>query len=340
MILKLSLSHFRNLSKLSFEPTPSTLITGQNGSGKTSILESLFVLSHKRSFRTSLLDHAIQTGMPYFYLESSWTLCKQEQHKQNQNEQIKLQKVKDKLTEIQSNYPFEPFFLISPHLDPLVIASSEEKRRIFDWSLEYLYDNYAQEQKNYKKLLDNRNKLLKNKNRNYDDFWLFKLSQSGESLHYLRFQFFTGLAEKFIELLQDTAFSGQIRLVYAKGWQGNSLYDALKASKDRDYARSTTLLGAHTYKLHFLHKERPISEFYSRGQLKLINLYFSLALCQIIAARYGSLVFALDDITAELDKKYRHFALQSIKKSNFQVFVTSIEEDTHIAKSMDSVLRL
>ena len=337
MILKLSLTQFRNLSKLCFEPASSNLITGPNGSGKTSILESLFVLSHKRSFRTSLLEHAITTGMPFFFLESTWSLNKDGQ---NMEAQIKLQKVRDKLTESQSKFPFEPFFLISPHLDPLVIAGSEEKRRIFDWSLEYLYENYAQEQKNYKKLLENRNKLLKNKTRDYDDFWLFKLAQSGELLHQLRFQFFRLLAQKFLELLQDTAFSGNIRLVYAKGWQGDSLYDALTASKDRDYARATTLLGAHTYKLHFLHQQRPIGEFYSRGQLKLINLYFSLALCQIIASHHHSLVFALDDLTAELDKTHRDFALEFIKACKFQVFITSIEQDSTLTKNMDFVLKL
>ncbi len=337
-IKEIRLENFRNFPALFFNPSANlNILYGDNGAGKTSILEAIYLLSFGRSFRTSKLDSLISHNS----LQST-AFCKftdkGEQRKlgflRNQHKQNTFSIDGDRANRISEISRIMPVQIFTPQSSDLIIGAPIGRRRYIDWLLFHVEPNYNQLNKNYSQGLQQRNALLKMYE--YDqvnqfkeqDVWLKSISEYGERI--------TSLREHYINLLNDeinNLFSQfypelSFSMRYNTGWdRTKSLNETLELKVQRDLFRGNTGYGPHKADIQFLISGQDAAECLSRGQLRLLVSMLLLAEVKILnRLKQKSTIFLIDDVSAELDEAKREKFVDMSLEYNAQIFITAIDK--------------
>lgn len=314
------------------------LITGDNGSGKTSLLEALHLLAHGRSFRGRARDGLIRTGDPALSVFAEWTatggmLRRAGLRHAGGNWQARLDGAAvghlGELCEALAVVSFEP----GSHA--LIDGASEGRRRYLDWGLFHVEraergGNFLHLWRRHARALKQRNALLRQRRTDTQlDAWEHELQQSGEALTAQRDAHVACLQPHLgamIEALLPAAAGVQLSL--SPGWrrQELSLADALLLARERDLAQGHTSVGPHRADLRLELQDLPGREGLSRGQAKLAALALLLAQAAYLAELDGHWpVLQLDDLASELDRHHQQRVLRALSTSGAQVFVTGTE---------------
>lgn len=220
MILsELKIHHLRNLSSVHLDLSPRfNFIFGANGSGKTSILEALYLLSCGHSFRSREISPIIS------YEQPSLTVFARAQ----QQETISIQKSYSQPTQIKLNNQFcsttsqlayaLPCQVFYSDIFQIIDAGPSVRRSLLDWGLFHVKHNYLSIWKEYKRVLKQRNALLRQQ-APYDHFipWDNLLSQFANQLHLLREEYFAQWSCAFTNVLQELS-PLDCTISYYKGW--------------------------------------------------------------------------------------------------------------------------
>jgi DNA replication and repair protein RecF len=337
-IERLQLHAFRRFVEAELCPAPGfNLITGDNGSGKTSLLEAMHLLGHGRSFRGRVRDGLVRQGEPALGVYAEWragpSLRRAGLRHTGSSWEAKLDGVAathlGELCEALAIVTFEP----GSHA--LIDGSSEGRRRYLDWGLFHVEraergGDFLQQWRRHARALKQRNALLRLQRPDAQlDAWEHELAQSGEQL--------TAQREAHIRHLQPhldaiTAAllpaAGEARITLTPGWRRHdlSLADALLLSRDRDFAQGHTSVGPHRADLRLELRDLPGRDGLSRGQAKLAALALLLAQAAHLAGQDGHWpVLQLDDLASELDRTHQTRVLEALHASGAQVFVTGTE---------------
>lgn len=314
------------------------LLIGDNGSGKTSVLEALHLLAHGRSFRGRVRDGLIRQGQPalraYVEWQAAGLMRRAGLRHAGGNWEARLDgedvRQLGQLCEALAVITFEP----GSHA--LVDGASEMRRRYLDWGLFHVEHGFMPQWRRYTRALKQRNALLRQTGPSGQlDAWEQELAQSGEALTQLREAYVAGLQPCLAELLPALLpAAGGVELALHPGWkrQELSLADALLLSRERDLALGYTSLGPHRADLKVSLRELPGREGLSRGQTKQLALALLLAQAEHLAAFMGAWpVLQLDDLGSELDRQHQRRVLEVLSNSGAQVLMTGTEAPTGLA---------
>lgn len=334
-ITRLQLRRLRRFDELDFLPGPGlNLIIGDNGAGKTSVLEAMHLMAYGRSFRGRVRDGLIQAGAPALEVFVEWQerttgrvrrggLRHSGQAWEGRLDGAPVAQLSD-LCAALAVVTFEP----GSHA--LITGAAEHRRRYLDWGLFHVEQAFLPHWRRYARALRQRNALLKAGGGDGQlDAWDRELADAGEAIARHRDAYLDALAPAVDAMAAELApMLGGVRLEHAPGWRRESmpLADALLLARDRDRQTGYTSVGPHRADWRIAFGALPGREALSRGQAKLTALAALLAQAAHYARVRGEWpVVALDDLASELDARHRLRVLRHLASNGAQVFVTGTE---------------
>lgn len=351
-ITELTIHHFRNLHSIRLQPTSCNVFLGQNGSGKTSLLESIYLLSRGKSFRHHQPRHYIEHGF------SSTTVFA----KLHDDQTVAISKEQDATTELRLNSQVlvtqSPLAQLLPTLllEPVSLAQLEEgsqaRREILDWLVFHVEPSFHPNWLSYQRLIKQRNTLLKQNDVNASlttlqqhelSAWDHQLSQHADKIHQSRLAIIEQWQPYFLAQVQKflPQYADKLRLRYSAGFDievglETTLANRLLSDLELGYTRmgchradiNVVLDLMHTDEAGHNYKQTLLAtDMLSRGEKKL--LVMALRLSQLpLLSKVGKVPLVLvDDITAELDYDALIALLTGLKQVNSQLFITSLSEE-------------
>ncbi|UJH67898.1 DNA replication/repair protein RecF [Allomuricauda sp. SCSIO 65647] len=350
MFLKhLSLVNYKNFSSIDFEFEPTiNCLVGENGVGKTNILDAIYHLSFGKSYFNPVSTQNIKHGQDFFVIEGLFKKNQREEKvvcsfKKGQKKVIKRNgKPYEKFSD---HIGFLPLVIISPADRDLIIEGSDTRRKFVDGVISQSDKGYLQSLIKYNKVLAQRNALLKYfaLNRTFDDRALSiydeQLSLLGQEIFKKRKQFL----ESFIPIFQQQYLAiankeEDISLTYESQLFENDLLPLLKEALEKDRALQYSSAGIHKDDLAFCIKGHPIKKFGSQGQQKSFLIALKLAQFYFIKQQAGTTpILLLDDIFDKLDEHRVAKIVGLVDNDDFgQIFIS----DTHAERTEKVVKKI
>lgn len=322
------------------EASPSfNIIIGENGSGKTSFLEALSVLSHGKSFRTHKYKPLIQQGCSKTTLFSLVDLADGSSItplglQRGIRGEFEIRLAGDRIPSASILASKIPFIVINSTSFGLVEGGPKERREFFDWLVFHVKHDFAFHWREISRCYRQRNALLRKERLSYEDVapWDTIIARSSEILQGMREQIFTEFFDEFEGVRRGLATDGEFLMNTSiglkSGWREEGNYkEQLRASFDRDRRYGYSTQGPHKADLVFKNNAMPVSETFSRGQLKLfISALFITKARVVKKLSKKAAVFAIDDLPAELDEKNQAIFAAWLMDLKQQVFITSIDD--------------
>jgi DNA replication and repair protein RecF len=310
-ILKLEVNGLRNLNEVSIEPKEGfNFIIGDNGSGKTSLLEAIHCLGRGKSFRNHKTNKLIQVDSEAFTVVGK--ICQKGKPISSLSELIELQ----------------PIALIEPGLHRLVEEGPEYRRKFIDWGVFHVEPAFGSIWRTFRRALAQRNAALRDRwPHKAIKQWDTELVIAAENLDQIRSQYLASLKTFIKEKI--TTFDGlpEVDVSYQRGWkEGLGYGEYLAAQFDSDKDRGFTQFGPHRADMRLRVGSQDARDMLSRGQQKLLVATLVLAQCQQVAAQNTSTVILVDDLPAELDSDKREALLDALENTGAQIFVTGTEK--------------
>lgn len=353
-VTRLDIHHLRRFERVQLCPSPGlNVLVGDNGAGKTSVLEALHLMAYGRSFRGRVGEGLVRSGAPALevFVEwqersgtAPWPSLPNAERPVAAHDALRTRKAglrhagRDwegrldgspvaQLGELCAALAMVTF---EPGSHALVSGPGEVRRRYLDWGLFHVEQAFLPLWRRYSRALKQRNALLKVRaSEDQLDAWDRELAEAGEPLGRYRHQYLESLQAGFFRLATELAPSlGQLQLHYLPGWRRDelSLSDALLLSRQRDLQAGYTSVGPHRADWRTDFSALPGREALSRGQAKLTALVALLAQAELHAASRGEWpVIGFDDLASELDRKHQARVLEWLVRSRAQVFVTGTE---------------
>ena len=334
-IEKLQIQNCRILKNVELELCPHfNIICGDNGSGKTSFLEALSLLSKGRSFRTSRISEVIN------YNESTVLVSSSTKNKSGITCQIGIEKSPDK-THIRINKKdvytqselsrHLPITVIHPDSIKLITGSPSERRSFIDWLSFYLHNDFHSEWKKYQHILKQRNSCLRNKAHRYAlDDWTKELIKLQPLIHNYRLDSLNKLHQKVMNISSELLGDIKCSIDLKSGFPQNLALDTKTLTEyyveklDLDIKLGRTQAGVHRADLIISMNGIPAIQSASRGQLKLIAITLLLAQNNTIHYEKDSnAIIIIDDISAELDPRNKQILLDYLIKLDQQLIITT-----------------
>lgn len=330
-LLRLECNGFRCLSDIRFEPTPGiNVVRGKNAQGKTSLLEAILFAATSRSHRTNTESELVARQQEGFHIalhaqrsdrdvaiEAGW-FKGVKRLKVNGIAQTRVSHVLGKISVI----------LFTPEDIALVKGAASVRRKFIDMALSQLRPNYLAALQNYRHALRQRNELLRTHPHDPDmlDAWDGQLAQSGTVLIQERSAFLEQLSVLGSDLYAAIAGGESLRIEYrADVPDGESLVEALTASRSQDLRQGRTSRGPHRDDLELVVAERPARNQASQGQQKTAALALKLAEVQWVHRETGEYpILMLDEVLSELDLERAEQLFNTID-SEVQCILTTTE---------------
>lgn len=350
MILhKLSLLNYKNFDAETFEFDPKiNCFVGNNGVGKTNVLDAIYHLSFGKSYFNPITIQNIKHGTDFFVIEGNYTKKDSPEKivvsaRKNQKKVIKRNgKAYDRFSE---HIGFLPLVIISPADQDLIIEGSSTRRKFMDGVISQRDSDYLQALINYNKILSQRNALLKyfaaNHTFNQDaiDVYNEQLHQFGTSIYGKRAAFIEEFVPIFLERYASISSGKEtLNLIYESGLQENDLLSLLRNNIQKDRITQYTNHGIHKDDLIFEIDGHPIKKFGSQGQQKSYLIALKLAQFDFIKKHsHDEPILLLDDIFDKLDEARVEHLITLVDKENFgQLFIS----DTHADRTEEVIKKV
>jgi len=308
------------------------VLYGDNGVGKTSILEGINVLSCGKSFRTSQVSNIITTGQSELILFGQVS-------NQDQSTQLGAQigtgsKVlrvnREKVNKWSDLAKILPVLDIHPESYLLVTGGPIERRKFLNWGMFHVEPSFAQIWSEYSRALKQRNFCLKSHNIRQARHWHQSLSHNGEIITQSLVRYCHEIFPHVNSILELFGFTEKLALKYSPGWdQSYSLDELLNQELQSNDLPLSTQSGPHRGDLKINWQGRPFSKASSRGQQKVLAIALKLAQAKLLRLSYEkSSVYLLDELPAELDNKRTEIALDILAKLDSQIIISAVSRES------------
>ncbi len=337
---ELSLINFKNYSQseLNFSPKINCFI-GQNGVGKTNLLDAIYYLSMCKSYLNPIDSQNVKYDEEFFVIQGDYFLKDKHESiycglKKNKKKQFKRNK--KEYQKLSDHIGLLPVVMISPLDNSLILDGSDERRKFMDSVISQYDKVYLDNLIRYNRALIQRNKLLKDfyQTRSFDeetiDIWDEQLVVLGEKIHSVRVKF----VEELIPIFQEyyTRISGnkeKVQLVYDSQLYEGEYRQLLKNVVEKDRIVQHTTVGIHKDDLILSLEEYPIKKAGSQGQQKTYLVSLKLAQFDFIK-KIGGLkpILLLDDVFDKFDRNRVRQIMELVAENHFgQIFITDTSQD-------------
>lgn len=343
-VSRLDIRDFRCFGDVSVAPAAGVnLLVGDNGAGKTTVIEALHLLAYGRSFRGRVRDGLVRSGATALEVFAEWM------EPQAAGPRARRAGLRHSGADWSARLDGEPVgqlgelcaalavVTFEPGSHDLIHGASDIRRRFVDWGLFHVEPGFMAPWRRYARALKQRNVLLKQRIADYQlDAWDQELAQTGEALTEQRQAYLAQLAPHAAEIADELGpMLGEARLGYVPGWRRDDmpLADALMLARDRDLAAGHTSVGPHRGDWRLDFTAVPGRDALSRGQAKIAALTALLAQAERHREVTGqSPIFCLDDLASELDRSHQRRVLQRLAAAGSQVFVSGTDVPAAIAE--------
>lgn len=340
-IQTLRINHFRNLTAIELNPSSHlNIIHGQNGSGKTSLLEAIYYLSLGRSFKTSQAACLIQIQQQAFslYIQILNEVKREirlgiERAHSGKN---RLRMDDHDAATIAAFAAHLPVRIIHSQSHQLFESGPSHRRKYLDWGLFYYHPAFLNCWRQYERILKQRNAVLqRNRSKKELDSWTDELVKYAEIFNQYRMDYIAALMPVLNDVINMMPLLPPITINYQPGWSTEStLHDIFQKHYGEEIRLGFTQYGPHRADLCFSAHNAPVKHILSRGQQKLLICAMILSQGKLLEQQVNHpLVYLVDDLPAELDKESRSSLLSLIHQQSSQVFVTAIT-----AQNIDELL--
>jgi len=338
ILTQLNIHSLRNIQTMQLALHPRyNIIHGMNGSGKTSIMEAIYLLGSGHSFRTRETTPLITHGQPTLTIFAK--TARPEEHNtlvRDLESSISIQKSSTGSTRVKLNQQIcqrsselahsLPCQLVYQDIFQIIDAGPAVRRSLLDWGLFHVKQSYHALWKDCRHVIKQRNALLRQKTTlQHVAPWDKLLTDLAYELDALRAAYFKDWSEVFQHILaQLTDVPCEIQ--YYKGWDrkasGRALNVILTEQFASDCQRQYTHSGPHQADILFDSAALKAKQTLSRGQQKIILIALKLAQAQLLAK---PCVYLFDDITAELDAHHMQRLINALPQFQGQFFLTTTD---------------
>ena len=347
MYLKqLSLTQYKNIRSKTFDFNPKiNCFVGDNGKGKSNILDAIYHLAFGKSYFNPIASQNIQLGEDFFVVEGRYEREEREEKivcslKKGQKKVMKRNgKVYEKLSD---HIGLIPTVIISPADRDLIAEGSSTRRKFMDGVIGQTDAVFLQNLIEYHKILSQRNALLKffalNNTFESDTLAVYndQLSQRSTALYEKRKAFMETFIPVFNTRYQDISEGNErVDLEYESQLHQNSHRALLESSLEKDKILQYTSTGIHKDDINFLLEAQPIKKFGSQGQQKTFLIALKLAQFDFLKKQTGGApLLLLDDAFDKLDQKRVTQIISLVDQNDFgQIFLT----DTHEERTLNAL---
>ena len=327
-VSRLALTDFRSYASALVEPGPGfVLLSGENGAGKTNLLEAVSLLSPGRGLRgAALSDMARIGGAGGFGVAARVEDVEIGTGAQAAAPERRQVRINGAPASVNSLSEWLSVLWLTPAMDRLFMGSAGDRRRFLDRLVLALEPNHAHHSSRYEAAMRARNKLLAD-DAPADPDWLAALEQQmaehGAAIAAARLRAVTALGERLESVPEDEFARAAISL---DGWEQADLAGQLRESRSRDAAAGRATVGPHRQDLLVTHRAKQMEAARSStGEQKALLLGLVLAHADLVADRRGEPpLLLLDEVAAHLDPK-RRAALFGRLEGRGQVWLTATE---------------
>jgi DNA replication and repair protein RecF len=308
------------------------LILGENGSGKSSLIEAFSILSTGRSFRTRRINEVIRWNNEKLLITANLSTSASASHIGIEKKQGET-RIRINQSDIRSQAELSqhiPVTTITPDSIKLIMGSPSVRRSYLDWIGFYLLPEFHQIWKYHQRVLKQRNACLRNHQITADfDYWTNELI-SVQAILYKKRQSIIALLEDSAESFREILLpENNVSLRLTNGFpsihtfaNGNNL-EFYQSKLTQELKLKRTLYGAHKSDLKVSIDENPAHIAASRGQLKLLSILLYLAQSDVLAKRgVTSGIITIDDVASELDEKNQSILFSALQSLQQQVILT------------------
>ncbi|TCP96582.1 DNA replication and repair protein RecF [Cricetibacter osteomyelitidis] len=333
-ISRLLIENFRNLKAVDLEFDHGfNFLMGNNGSGKTSLLEAIFYLGHGRSFKSAVSNRIISYDEPHFTLHGKiqeqqhhWSVGLQK-HRQG-NTIVKINgEDGNKIADLAHLLPMQ---IITPEGLTLLNGGPSYRRAFLDWGLFHHQTGFHSAWSNLHRLLKQRNSALQ-QTTHYAPLkiWDVELAKLAHQVTEWRANYAEALRPEIEQTCRLFLPELEISVSFHQGWEKNTEYaDLLAVHFERDKTMGYTASGPQRADFRFKANGLPVEDVLSRGQLKLLMCALRLAQGEhLMLEKQRHCIFLIDDFASELDQTKRSLLAERLQQSGSQVFVTAITQD-------------
>ena len=309
------------------------IITGKNASGKTSLLEAVYLLGHGKSFRSHQIREIIQYKHDQFQLFGII---------QNGDREISIGLARDRsgrprvrISGQQSHRIAEltqllPIQVMTPDVHGLIESSPSDRRAFIDWGVFHVEHDYFDVWQRYRHLLKQRNAALRSNqyDQSMDHYWLDQLAKLGQQVQDFRASYIEQLLPYLNTNVERVLGDLRLSFVFKRGWKEDiSLQQALSADEPRDRQQGFTRFGPHRADLLVQVDDKPAAHHLSRGQQKLVVAAMKMAQVALLNQNTERRALVMiDDLPAELDEINRSLLFNLLSGFDNQVLITATDD--------------
>ncbi|MEE8060108.1 MAG: DNA replication/repair protein RecF [Pseudomonadales bacterium] len=352
LIRRLEITGVRNVKRESLTSLSQiNILYGSNGAGKTSVLESIHLLSSARSFRTHKLKPLIGSKVDSCTVFAEIDIpglgyqpVGVERFKSAARSgviKVSGQSVKSSAL-LANNLPLQ---VICSDTFKLLEGAPVVRRQFLDWGVFHVEHSFHRVWKTARRCLKQRNTLLRHGRIDAVqlDVWTSELARLGQQLDNFRQQYIAQLVPVFEHTLAKLIDLDGLRLNYNRGWdKDRTLEEVFQSNRIREQELGYTLSGPHRADLRLRYQSADAADILSRGQQKLVVCALRVAQGYLLSQLTGRLcVFLVDDLPSELDNDRRKALCKLLEELQCQVFITCVDRaDMENCWSMDTPIKM
>lgn len=336
----LSVFDYKNIESAELEFSPKlNCFLGDNGAGKTNVLDSIYYLSFTKSFFNAIDTMNVRHGREMFGVQGTYLKNNEGEHvaigyKVNQKKQVKRNKKTYK--RFSDHIGLYPLVMVSPSDTSLIIGGSDERRKFMDGVISQFDNGFLNALIRYNRVMQQRNNLLKkfaDVNRFDEDtlsIYDVQLSEYGALIHEKRKQFVSEITDVFQDFYQFISGGHEkVVLDYHSSLFESPLHEQLEANRHKDRLVQHTTVGVHRDDLLLNLGDYPMRKVGSQGQTKTYLVALKLAQFEYLKNASGiKPILLLDDVFDKLDTNRVEKIVQLVSDDKFgQIFMTDTNRE-------------